>query len=87
MTANKLAAVYGIDIAEAREAEYQPGQWSPRIWCTGDWYVAFTKGTRSPRVRSTRSDDEWTAAWEQVPTSSLHRPDLLASVTVWRCRS
>ena len=82
MSALKIAEATGQDYAEVKESEYQPGEWSARIYVIDQDYYTVTRGTRPPKVVDLRTDMAWIGDWERVECPwADRRPG-----TVWRSR-
>lgn len=85
MSALKIAEVTGQSYSDVKESEYQPGQWTHRVYVVGGDYYTVTRGTRAPVITDPRTGAEWGAPWERVECPwAAHRPG-----TVWRslCQS
>lgn len=71
MSALKVAETVGADWQSVMDAEYQPGQWTLRLYVIDGDYYTVTRGERPPRVLDRHTGRNWSGAWERVKDNHL----------------
>jgi hypothetical protein len=64
---------FGSDVADIRDYDYQPGQWSRKVYAGFDGNRYWSAGGRKP-PKHRDGDDNLT--WRQVPSNYPNSPPL-----------
>lgn len=73
-----IATAFGQDVADIDE--YQPGRYSPPIFCVGDDFYCCTKSSSPPKTKCRDDISDWT--W--IPAKGIDWFTRQYELTVWK---